>query len=32
MRGRMADWPRITSETAEDQWGQFLALNPDLTP
>lgn len=32
MRGRMADWPRITAETAEDQWGQFLALNPDLTP
>jgi tRNA dimethylallyltransferase len=32
MRGRMAAWPRITAETAEDQWGQFLALNPDLTP
>jgi tRNA dimethylallyltransferase len=32
MRGRMADWPRVTAETVEDQWGQFLALNPGLTP
>jgi tRNA dimethylallyltransferase len=32
MRGRMADWPRLTEIDAEGQWRQFLALNPDLTP
>jgi hypothetical protein len=31
MRGQMADWPRIESLEAEDQWRQFLALNPGLT-
>jgi tRNA dimethylallyltransferase len=31
MRGQMADWPRIESLDAEDQWRQFLALNPGLT-
>lgn len=31
MRGQMADWPRITAVAPEDQWGQFLALNPNLT-
>lgn len=32
MRGRMSDWPRLTGETAEGQWGSFLARFPDLTP
>jgi tRNA dimethylallyltransferase len=32
MRGQMADWPRLTEINAEDQWRQFLALNPALTP
>jgi tRNA dimethylallyltransferase len=31
MRGRMADWPRITALDPRDQWRQFLALNPALT-
>ena len=31
-RGQMADWPRITATAPEDQWRQFLALNPGLTP
>ncbi len=32
LRGQMGDWPRITATAASDQWGQFLALNPGLTP
>ena len=32
MRGQMADWPRITGLDPGDQWRQFLALNPALTP
>jgi tRNA dimethylallyltransferase len=32
MRGQMADWPRIDAISPEDQWGQFLALSPALTP
>ncbi|HEY3948832.1 tRNA (adenosine(37)-N6)-dimethylallyltransferase MiaA [Phenylobacterium sp.] len=32
MRGQMADWPRVGGIDADDQWGQFLALNPVLTP
>jgi tRNA dimethylallyltransferase len=32
MRGQMAGWPRLTGINAEDQWRQFLALNPVLTP
>jgi tRNA dimethylallyltransferase len=32
MRGQMAAWPRITAFEPADQWGQFLALNPALTP
>lgn len=32
MRGQMADWPRLTVLDHEDQWRQFLALNPALTP
>ena len=32
MRGQMADWPRIVGLEPEDQWRQFLALNPGLTP
>ena len=31
MRGQMADWSRVTEEGAEDQWRQFLALEPSLT-
>lgn len=32
MRGRMAGWPKLAGETAEEQWRQFLALEPSLTP
>jgi len=32
LRGQMAGWPRIDAVAAEDQWGQFLALHPALTP
>jgi tRNA dimethylallyltransferase len=32
MRGQMADWPRISGLDARDQWRQFLALEPSLTP
>jgi tRNA dimethylallyltransferase len=32
MRGQMAGWPRLTQISSEDQWRQFLALNPALTP
>jgi tRNA dimethylallyltransferase len=32
MRGQMADWPRLTEINAEDQWRQFIALEPVLTP
>jgi len=28
MRGRMADWSRLTEIDVEDQWRQFLALTP----
>ncbi len=28
MRGRMADWPRVTEIDAEAQWRQFVALTP----
>jgi len=31
VRRQMADWPRITALAPEDQWGQFLALEPALT-
>lgn len=31
MRGQMGDWPRITGLVADDQWRQFLALEPALT-
>ena len=31
-RGQMAEWPRVTALDADDQWRQFLALNPGLTP
>jgi tRNA dimethylallyltransferase len=31
IRGQMTDWPRIETLDPEDQWRQFLALNPDLT-
>ncbi len=27
MRGRMADWPRLTEIDPEGQWRQFLALD-----
>lgn len=32
IRGQMADWPRIDALAPEDQWRQFLALEPGLTP
>jgi len=32
IRGQMAGWPRLTGETADEQWRQFLALEPSLTP
>ncbi|MFN3582411.1 tRNA (adenosine(37)-N6)-dimethylallyltransferase MiaA [Phenylobacterium sp.] len=32
MRGQMADWPRLTAAEPYDQWGQFIALEPVLTP
>jgi tRNA dimethylallyltransferase len=32
MRGQMADWPRLTAAEPCDQWRQFLALEPGLTP
>lgn len=31
LRGQMADWPRIDALDPEQQWRQFLALNPGLT-
>lgn len=31
MRGRMADWPRLTAADADAQWRQFLPLEPRLT-
>lgn len=31
MRGQMGGWPRLTALAAEDQWRQFLALEPSLT-
>jgi tRNA dimethylallyltransferase len=31
-RNQTPDWTRITAETADEQWRQFLALNPSLTP
>jgi tRNA dimethylallyltransferase len=30
-RGQTPDWPRIDAEAPDAQWGQFLALFPDLT-
>jgi tRNA dimethylallyltransferase len=32
MRGQMTSWPRLAGETADEQWRQFLALEPSLTP
>jgi tRNA dimethylallyltransferase len=32
MRGQMAGWPRLAALDPEEQWRQFLALNPALTP
>jgi tRNA dimethylallyltransferase len=32
MRGQMEGWPRLTADTADEQWRQFLALEPSLTP
>lgn len=31
IRGQMSDWPRIDATAPDEQWGQFLALNPVLT-
>jgi len=30
-RHQNADWPRVDAEAPDAQWGQFLALWPDLT-
>ena len=32
MRGQAPDWPRLDGMEPRDQWRQFLALNPFLTP
>ncbi|RAK56609.1 tRNA (adenosine(37)-N6)-dimethylallyltransferase MiaA [Phenylobacterium deserti] len=32
MRGQMAEWPRLSAAGHEDQWRQFIALEPSLTP
>ncbi|WP_309605533.1 tRNA (adenosine(37)-N6)-dimethylallyltransferase MiaA [Phenylobacterium sp.] len=32
MRGQMGDWPRLSEIEPDAQWGQFVALNPGLTP
>lgn len=32
LRGQMAGWPRIDAAEPNDQWRQFLALHPALTP
>ncbi|MBL8553583.1 MAG: tRNA (adenosine(37)-N6)-dimethylallyltransferase MiaA [Phenylobacterium sp.] len=32
MRGQMRDWPRIAAAEPHEQWRQFLALDPTLTP
>lgn len=32
LRNQTPDWPRITELEPEVAWGQFLALNPSLTP
>jgi tRNA dimethylallyltransferase len=32
LRNQTPDWPRIDATDPDDQWRQFLALFPDLTP
>ncbi|MBS0362899.1 MAG: tRNA (adenosine(37)-N6)-dimethylallyltransferase MiaA [Proteobacteria bacterium] len=32
MRGQMADWPRIGGIAPDEQWRQFIAQSPGLTP
>jgi tRNA dimethylallyltransferase len=32
LRNQTPDWPRVTELEPEVAWGQFLALNPSLTP
>jgi tRNA dimethylallyltransferase len=32
LRNQTPDWPRVTETEPEAAWGQFLALNPSLTP
>ena len=32
LRNQTPDWPRVTEMEPEAAWGQFLALNPTLTP
>ena len=32
LRNQTPDWPRVTEMEPEVAWGQFLALNPALTP
>jgi tRNA dimethylallyltransferase len=31
-RNQTPGWPRVNAETSDEQWRQFLALNPSLTP
>jgi tRNA dimethylallyltransferase len=31
-RNQTPDWPRVDATDADEQWRQFLALNPSLTP
>lgn len=32
LRNQTPDWPRVTETELEGAWGQFIALNPSLTP
>jgi tRNA dimethylallyltransferase len=32
LRNQTPDWPKITETDADAAWGQFLALEPALTP
>ena len=31
-RNQTGDWPRLTATDPNEAWGQFLALEPALTP
>lgn len=32
LRNQTPDWPRVDATDSDDQWRQFIALNPSLTP